>query len=218
MLSWTRDVLALADHLGHARFEIMGISCGGAYALACAHELGARVRGTYLMAGMGPMDIPAIRRTQLPVLSIMFGLAPRVPMLISPLLMLDRIMYRRNPRKAVAMVSKMLSEPDRRSLTSDPELAAAFGESLADAYRQGIGGALKEAALIGSPRPYRLEAIVSPVHILQGHWDRHVPLEMGRYLATQISNAGFHDFPDEGHLSIVPNQFALVAQLMGCKR
>ena len=57
ILSWTHDVQQLADHLGLARFGVLGISCGGAYALACAHELGERLHYTGLIAGMGPMDV-----------------------------------------------------------------------------------------------------------------------------------------------------------------
>lgn len=215
LLSWANDVAALADHLGYARFDVLGVSCGGAYALACAHELPQRVTTVFMIAGMGPMDLPDIRSEQLPLLSILFALARRAPWLISPLLALDRWLYRRDPAHAVKMVAGMLSEPDRRLLAQHPAQAQAFGNSLAEAYRQGIGGAMREAQLIGSPRPYTLQAITTPVHVLQDAHDRHVPPAMGRYLAAHLPNGQLHEYPDDGHLSILPNSFRDVIALMG---
>lgn len=214
LLDWASDVAALADALGLQRFDIMGVSCGGAYALACAHALGDRVTNTFLIAGMGPMDIPAIRRGQLPVLTVMFKLARRLPWAISPLLALDSWLYRRDPLRAVEIVAGMLSEPDRQALHQHREYAEAFGTSLAEAYRQGIGGAMREAQLIGSPRPYALQAITTPVHVLQGAHDRHVPPAMGKYLANALPRGRLYVYPEEGHLSILPNRFKDVVRLM----
>lgn len=214
LLSWASDVAALATALGHQRFDVMGVSCGGAYALACAHELGDRVMNTFLIAGMGPMDVPILRHGQLPVLTIIFKLARRLPWAISPLLALDRWLYRRDPLRAVEIVAGMLSKPDRQVLNQHREYAEAFGASLAEAYLQGIGGAMCEAQLIGSPRPYELQAITTPVHVLQGAHDRHVPPAMGKYLAEHLPRGRLYEYPEEGHLSILPNTFRDVVRLM----
>jgi pimeloyl-ACP methyl ester carboxylesterase len=104
------------------------------------------------------------------------------------------------------MVASMLTPPDRAAL-ADADAGRRFVASMADAYRQGIGAAMHEARLIAKPRPYRLEDIQVPVHVLQGSFDRHVPEAMGHYLARSIPNARWHLFPDEGHLSIVLNRF-----------
>ncbi len=214
LCSGARDVARLADHLGHARFDVMGISCGGAHALACAHELPQRVGRVILMAGMGPMDLPAIRDGQLPVLKAMFALARRHPALVSPMLALDRALYRRDPQRAVKMVAGMLSAPDRRLLADQPRVAELFGASLAEAYRPGLRGAMREAHLIGSRRDHALSRIEVPVDVHQGAWDRHVPPAMGRYLAAVLPNARLHAYDDEGHLSIVWNRFEQAVEAM----
>jgi pimeloyl-ACP methyl ester carboxylesterase len=206
LMDWPTQVLALADHLGHSRFDVVGVSCGGAYALACAARLPHRIGRVALLAGMGPMDRPEIRRAQLPALKAMFGAAKLHPWLASPMFLLDRL-FLGKPDRALRMVASLLTPPDRAVLDVEPGVARHFVASMTEAYRQGIGAAMQEARLIAQPRPYRLEDIRVPVHVFQGGADRHVPEAMGRYLARTIPAAHWHLFPEEGHLSIVWNRF-----------
>lgn len=207
LADWPQQVVLLADHLGHARFDVIGVSCGGAYALACAAQLSQRIGRVALLAGMGPMDRPKIRRTQLPALKAMFALAKLHPWLASPMFWLDRRVFRGDPDRALRLVARMLAAPDRAIIEAEPMVGRRFVASMAEAYRQGIGAAMQEARLIAQPRPYRLEDIRAPVHVFQGGLDRHVPQAMGEYLARTIPDARWHLFPDEGHLSIVWNRF-----------
>ncbi|HYD61528.1 MAG TPA: alpha/beta hydrolase [Noviherbaspirillum sp.] len=207
LLSWSDDVEQLADMLGHARFGILGVSCGGAYALACAKRIPARLSYVGLLAGIGPMDIPSIRKEQLPALRAMFTLARISPALTAPMLMLDYVLFRTNPERAVATLSRLLTEPDRQLISTHPEIAAVFGTSLVEAYRRGIRGAMHEAHLIASPRGFSLEDISIPVHLYQSGVDRNVPPAMGRHMAERIRGSVFRSYPDEGHLSVVVNAF-----------
>ncbi|MDH4567367.1 alpha/beta hydrolase [Pseudomonas sp. BN414] len=210
ILDWANDVAFMADTLGHQRFGVLGVSCGGPYALACAHRLGERLDYVGLLAGMGPMDIPALRTAQLPALKVMFGLARVHPRLAGPLLALDRLMFLRNPARALKALAGLLAEPDRQLLAADPQTAEDFADFLTEAYRQGVQGACLEAALIASPRPFGLEDIRTPVHLYQSGLDRHVPEAMGRHLQAHLPCANLRLYPQEGHLSIVINQFPQV--------
>ena len=207
MLDWCDTVSRLADHLGQQEIEIIGVSCGGAYALACAATMPDRVRLVGLLAGMGPMDVPAIRKTQAGALKLMFGLSRLDRRLAAPIFALDRMIFRGNQDRALQTVARLLTPPDRMALGSDPELARRFVASMAEAYAQGIDAAIHEAWLIAKPRPYRLADIHVPVHVFQGGVDRHVPAAMGAHIAGSIPGARLHLFPDEGHLSIVTNRF-----------
>ncbi|UHQ18326.1 alpha/beta hydrolase [Lysobacter sp. KIS68-7] len=215
LMDWSTQVEALADHLGHSRFDVIGVSCGGAYALACAAQLPHRIGRVALLAGMGPMDRPEIRRTQMPALKAMFGLAKLHPWLASPMFLLDRSVFRGDPDRALRMVAGLLTPPDRAVLDAEPDVGRHFVASMAEAYRQGIGAAMQEARLIAQPRPYRLEDIRVPAHVFQGGADRHVPETMGRYLARTIPSAHWHLFPEEGHLSIVWNRFDECLAVLG---
>jgi pimeloyl-ACP methyl ester carboxylesterase len=54
VVDWPVDLERLADHLDLGRFPVVAISGGGAYALASAWKLGARVSGVALFSVIGP--------------------------------------------------------------------------------------------------------------------------------------------------------------------
>jgi len=205
---WPGDVACLADRLDLARFGVLGISCGGPYALACAHALPDRVNYAGLLGGMGPMDLPALRHEQARALKVLFGLARIHPRLAALPLLADAWLLRNRPERAIAALAPLLSPPDRSLLAADATVRERLAASLAEAYRQGVGGAMTEAALIARPRGFALEDIRVPVHVYQGGLDRHVPPAMGRHIAKTVPGGRLHFYDGEGHLSIVLNRFA----------
>src|SRR5258708_35910887 len=76
---WPADVTIVADHLGHDRFMIVGLSGGGPYALACGHELSDRVVAIGLLGSLVPTagedataeGILALHRRFNPVLALL---------------------------------------------------------------------------------------------------------------------------------------------------
>jgi pimeloyl-ACP methyl ester carboxylesterase len=207
ILSIAHDVEQLADHLGHSRFGLLGASCGGPYALACAVALPERIIHVGLLAGVGPMDVPGIRDSQLLPLKLIFFLAKWHRWLVAPIVALDRLMFRRSPAKAVEALAKFLSPPDQAMLRTKPDISSIFGEGLAEAYRQGISGAMTEARLIALPRGFNTAGVSAPTDLYQGGLDRHVPPTMGKYIADQIPGVRYHFLENEGHLSIMINAF-----------
>lgn len=212
--SIARDTAEIADRLGHARFGVMGVSCGAPYALACARLMPERVSAVGLLGGIGPMDVPHIRKYQLPVLRALFGLARLHPWLAAPMFVLDWLRFRCNAERAVNALSSLLTLPDQSMLANDKAVRALFGASLARAYRQGVGGALAEARRIAGHGAATLAGIATRVFVFQAGDDRHVPPDMGRYLAAALANARLHFCVDEGHLSIAVNRFAQCARLV----
>jgi pimeloyl-ACP methyl ester carboxylesterase len=214
VLDWAEDVGAVADALGHDRFAVIGVSCGGPYALACGWAMPDRVTSIGLLAGMGPMHVEGLADDQLPMLKAMFALARIHPLLAAPLIWLDRAMLRVSTKRAIDMMSKMLPPADRQLLREEPHMAGVFATSLLEGYRNGALCAARDAHLIAKPHGLALSAITMPVHVFQGGQDRHVPPAMGRFLAHALPNAHLHEFADEGHLSIAVNQFAHCVELL----
>src|SRR5690349_17755133 len=52
---WADDAAVVADRLGHDRFASVGLSGGGPYALACAHEMPERVAVVGLLGSVCPV-------------------------------------------------------------------------------------------------------------------------------------------------------------------
>jgi len=207
ILGWVDDVASLAEHLGLARFGVVGVSCGGAYALACALRMPERLDYVGLVAGMGPMDIPEFRQRQMPVLKAMFALARLNPWLATPFVAMDWLLFRTAPQRAEKALAAMLAAPDRALLAANVSLRVAFAASLAEAYASGIRGALREAHLIATARGFAMEEIAMPVHVYQGGLDRHVTPEMGRHIASALPRGRLRFYPEEGHLSILVRRF-----------
>lgn len=206
ILGFADDVGQLADLLNHRKFDVLGVSCGGPYALGAAQAMPDRVRRIVLMAGIGPMNQPVLRKGQLPILRLLFALSRLHPCLPRPLLAMDRKMFMTDPQKALRKLSSLLPKADRHVLAGSAEVAKVFAESLAQAYAPGVSGALLDAALIAQDHGVSLKSITQPTLILQSGQDRNVPPAMGRYMAEKIPKAHLEMCPDEGHLSIVVNK------------
>ncbi|MGZ0020240.1 alpha/beta fold hydrolase [Nitrosomonas sp. wSCUT-2] len=207
---WPNDMSQLADKLGHVRFGVLGTSCGGPYALACAHSIPSRLNFAGVVAGMAPRQDATIRKGELPVLKVMFALARIYPWLIAPLMLIDRTMFMRDAQKAVKVLAGMLSEPDRQLLESNTMAMIRLSISLKEAYEPGIRGAMQEAALIARDHGYTLEGIRMPVHLYHGGNDRHTPPAMARHMADRIPDASLKVYPEDGHLSVLVNRAAEV--------
>jgi pimeloyl-ACP methyl ester carboxylesterase len=77
---WARDIAVVADELGHEKFAVVGLSGGGPYALACAHELKDRVTVVGLLGSVCPVAGPDAA----PGASLV-GLAARFQGILDPL-------------------------------------------------------------------------------------------------------------------------------------
>jgi pimeloyl-ACP methyl ester carboxylesterase len=201
LLDWPADVAALADVLDLDRFSILGVSGGGPYAAACAWKLPERLRAVAIVAGVGPLDTAAALRAMSPVVRPFFILARRAPALLpivgAPLAGLIRAW----PAWALALIRTRSSPPDRAVLSA-PEAATILGRGLAEAFRQGATGTIRELRLLVRPWGFEPAEIRVPVRLWHGEADRTVPAAMGHRLAATIPGCRARFLPDEGHFSL----------------
>jgi len=203
LADWPNDVRELADHLGLDRFGVVGASCGGPYAAACAAGLPERVRSLTLLGSVAPFTERALTRRQMAPLRLLFGVARASPALVFPLLALDARLLRRDPERAMQRLSKLLSAPDRDLLADGAEARSRFAATLQEAYVQGVRGAAQDAHLLARDWGVDLRAIEAPALVFQGGLDRHAPPEMGRWLARAIPSARLIEAEGDGHLSLI---------------
>jgi pimeloyl-ACP methyl ester carboxylesterase len=192
------DAAALAEHLGRERFAVVGVSAGGAYALACAHELPERVAVAAVVSSMSPSPrvqlgggLPLPARAGL-------GLLRSYPRACGRAAAALLEIVRRQPR-LVARVMKAGAPPiDRRQLEESESRELAAARFLA-AAGGGVAGMIDDYLLCSDPWGFRLCDVRVPVQLWHGVQDTLVPVDEALHMATALPRVRTALDPDEGH-------------------
>jgi pimeloyl-ACP methyl ester carboxylesterase len=174
---WAGDVAALADHLGLARFAVLGVSGGASYALACAWRLPTRVSACALVCPLGPVYLGEILSAMAWPSRLLLGSAQRAPW-VPPLLFGGLVALAR------------------------PEVKAILGAAVRDAMQHGARGALEDVRLYTSPWGIPLHEIQHAVHLWHGESDGTVPITHAHWYEQHLSRPRAHYLPAEGHYSL----------------
>lgn len=209
-LDWPDDVIELADALGFDRFAVSGASGGGPYSLVCAYKIPERLTYAGVICGIGPPEFTKEGMMDRNVRDFeMFSWLIKI-------LIKFKTRSLRNVEKAK---KDILSQMDRypesdREWLRKPEIIQALAEEIAEGARQGSKGLSYEFMLYRKPWGFKLEDI-SPnlkVIIWQGEKDVNVPVAMVREVVKLIPNCEGKFFPNDGHYSVIFNNFDDVIQ------
>lgn len=211
ILDWPRDVAEAADVLGLDRFWVLGASGGGPYALACAHELPARVTRVGVISGVGPYDAAGATEGMRRQNRVGFQLGARFPPLARLVMWSMGRQVRRSPERTVEAIARAMSGADAE-IARRPEVREILAAVIAEAFRQGSRGAALDVVLLGRPWGFRLDAIEPAVLLWQGEKDVLVPPAMGRHLASEIPSCRATFFADGGHLLVVDHVTEIVRE------
>lgn len=211
IVSFSQDVLALADHLHLERFAVMGISGGGPYVLGCVHSIpSSRLAGAVVISGMYPASLGMGGM----MLSnrVLFNLAPWVPWLVS--YMFDASMGKiardtAQPgrfRETLAQGFKGLPEADRETAEADGgRVLDLLATSIREAFVDGPEGSTCEAKLFGSPWGFDLADL--PVRkgelaVYHGAKDIHIPARMAQEAVATMKGVDLVLEQEEAHISL----------------
>ncbi len=195
------DVEAVLDDLGVGEFAGVGLSGGGPYLLATAHELGDRMRAGAVLGGIGPT-----RGTDA-VISHTMGLVPLGSVL-------DRL---RGPLgtglgitlRALAPYGKPFIDAffvvewgDRRAMADDPESKAQLLADLIDAaHRSGVRAPFDDLVLFGRHWGFHLNDVKVPITFWGGTSDPIVPYVHAERQAKRVPGARLRTVPSRGHFA-----------------
>ena len=199
ILSWVDDVAQLADALGLATFHLLGLSGGGPYALACAHQMSDRVLSVNLAASTAPLYLSRLRKDMALSNKLAYYVARFVPLVIRLNFLFNRYSLFHKPVLYLEKLFTQLSEWDE-ALLQEPDKQALFLQHMREAYRQGIDGAVSDIQLLMKPWGFDLAEIKTPIRLWQGELDTMVPPVMGRYLSERLPNCKSEFIADAGHL------------------
>lgn len=200
MIEWAADVEALCDGLGLDRLGVAGLSGGGPYALACAHEMPERVFAVALLGGVAPAvgddAAPGGLTSYARVLSRLVG-AARAPLgLVLPRIVAS---LARVGEPAMDLFASFMPPGDQR-VFQDPGIRKMFIEDILLGSRRFMQAFLLDAILFGRPWGFSLGGIRVPVHMWYGDADVIVPIAHGEHMARRIPGAVLRVRPEEGHL------------------
>ena len=209
------DVETVLDAAGAQEFVTLGWSGGGPHALATGALLPERCQAVAVLAGVAPYPAHGIDwfagmgEGNLEE----FGAALAGPGELSALLESFAAELATVTGDGVTeALASVLSPVDRAALTGEfaEEMAAAVRRAVAS----GIAGWRDDDLAFVSDWGFELDQISVPVDIWQGRQDRMVPFEHGQWLAAKVLNAQAHLFATEGHLSMVNQVPAVLAELL----
>jgi pimeloyl-ACP methyl ester carboxylesterase len=193
------DIAVVADHLGHERFAVVGLSGGGPYALACGALLEERVAAVGVLGGVVPSRgreaaasglvglarrlQPVLRHARTPAGYALRGVAPIVPA----------------AHAVYTAFTRFMPEGDKKVL-SDPAFEAMFIDDLATAIVRGFGAIAHDAALFGRHWGFHVGDIAVPVRWWHGDADSIVGLADAEATCERIPDIELHVRPGESHL------------------
>lgn len=200
LVDWAEDMVVLADALGVGRFAVAGLSGGGPYALACAHEMPERVVAVAVLGGVAP----AVGEDAVD------GGISTLARLVSPLYRrgyawggsgLRRLVRLLVPYAdtAIDLFARFMPPGDQR-IFEDRAMREMFRDDLITGSRRFMHAILLDVVHFGRPWGFALGDIRVPVQLWYGDADNIVPLAHGEHLAVRIPHAVLRVRPGEGHL------------------
>lgn len=194
-------VQELAEALDFGSYDVLGMSGGGPYALACAWALPHRVRAAVVCCGAPPIDSVEARRRYSPVYRALLGLHDRFPAALQSLLVPISLAGRIRPPWPLMRLISLPMKPQDRKFLSDRSRFEQFYPSLRNAMRSGSRALYDDGRCYTEPWPFDVSQIRVPVRIWHGTQDTNFHHSLAEKLATRIPGAIFH-LREQGHYSL----------------
>lgn len=200
LVDWAADVEYVVDQLGIARFSVVGLSGGGPYVLACAHQMPDRVVSGAVLGGVAPTRGTDAAEGGPPALTARFG--SLLYRLRHPLgSALGTIVNVLTPvaSSGFDLIVRVFPEPDRRVLT-DPGNKDMFIDDLVRGNRRYFYAVMYDLVLFGRDWGFSPRDITVPVHFWHGDADSIVPVGHGEHMAAIVPGADLQVRPGDSHL------------------
>jgi pimeloyl-ACP methyl ester carboxylesterase len=196
---WPADVEELAEQLELDRFAVSGWSAGGAYALACAHELQPRIDAVALVSGAGRLDLPGFVEQMSTAAA--WRLAARVPSAMTLAYSALARLARRRPSTAQKVLFSGLSKVDR-TVIDRPDVGPRLVSAYVEATRSGGRGQTEDMQAVLNPWGFDPAKIRLPVHVVHGKRDTVAPPAHAEHWLETLEDANPVWVEDAGHFLI----------------
>jgi pimeloyl-ACP methyl ester carboxylesterase len=208
--SWVPDALAVADHLGIDDFVTVGVSTGGAYALAVAALAPERVRGVVACCAMTDMRCQPARATMSPRHAHAVWHAPDRASAIAAAIDSHGL----DGRKLFTGDAPALAASDL-ALFADPEWMKQIRATVPAMFAHGLDGYADDRIADGPGWvTFDVESITCPVIVVHGRSDIIVDVIHAEHTAAIVPNAELRVFDELGHFSIETQVLPAIIDLL----
>jgi len=201
VFAFAEDLRTIADTLGIDKFEVIGLSGGGPYTLACAAAMSDRVVAAGVLGGVAPTSgsdaIAGGVSTLVKVAAPVIGVAG-VPIRLAASGLIRLIRPVAEP--ALYAYARISPEADRRLLVR-PEFKAMFLDDLLNGSRKQLAAPFADVVVFARDWGFRLDEVKVPVRWWHGDRDHIVPFEHGQHVVSRLPDAQLTHLPGESHLA-----------------
>jgi len=201
VFAFAEDLRTIADTLGIDRFEVIGLSGGGPYTLACAAAMPDRVVAAGVLGGVAPVrGADGISGGVSTLISVA---APVIQIAGAPLrLAASQLIHLIRPvaEPALYAYARISPEADRKLLVR-PEFKAMFLDDLLNGSRKQLAAPFADVVVFARDWGFRLDEIKVPVRWWHGDRDHIVPFEHGQHVVSRLPDAQLTHLPGESHLA-----------------
>jgi len=201
IIDFAADVEQLADDVGAEQFAVVGLSGGGPYLLATAHELGERMMAGVVLGGIGPTrgNDSVISHTMLLVPASLVFEKIRGPLGTGLGALLRLATPYANP--AVDIFFRFLPG-DHQHFTARPLDRRQFTADLIDANeRSGLRSPIDDLILFGRHWGFELRNIKVPIVFYGGSSDIIVPYLHAERQAKRVPGSRLRTYEGRGHFA-----------------
>jgi pimeloyl-ACP methyl ester carboxylesterase len=199
VVDWPADVEELAEQLELDRFAVSGWSAGGAYALACAHELQPRIDAVALVSGAGRLDLPGFVEQMSTAAA--WRLAARVPSAMTLAYSALARLARRRPGIAQKALFSGASKVDR-AVIDRPDVGPRMVFAYIEATRPGGRGLTEDMQAVLNPWGFEPTEVRLPVRLIHGRRDTVAPPAHAEHWIETLETARPVWIEDAGHFLI----------------
>jgi pimeloyl-ACP methyl ester carboxylesterase len=202
ILDWPTDVSALADHLGIMKFDIIGYSAGGPYALACAYAIPDRIRKAVVVSGAPPMDDARVRKQMMPLLRINYMLSRHAKTLMRLVFWAYWKQARKKPQGFIDLMLKQAPMVDQQVMEF-PGMMEKMQVVWEENLRVDSIGYVYDTELLMGNWGFDLGEIQLRVDCWWGRDDENAPPLVMDYLAQRLPNCTTNLVEDCGHFCLL---------------
>jgi pimeloyl-ACP methyl ester carboxylesterase len=215
-LAFADDMRTIADTLGIDKMEVIGLSGGGPYTLACAAAMPDRVVAAGVIGGVAPtMGSDAIAGGVMG--SVGLRVAPLLQAAGGPIGLAASVLIRLiRPLASPAadLYGRVSPEADRR-LLARPEIKAMFLDDLLNGSRKQMAAPFADIVVFARDWGFRLDEVKVPVRWWHGDHDHIVPFEHGQHVVAKLPDVELYHLPGESHLAGLGRAEEILATMVG---